>query len=88
VSVTDTGGASSTAALNINVQAAPAIVSSLAYDTTNFVLNWTGGIAPFQVQMTTNLSQPNWTVLGDSIGSNTFNIESTNSAEYYRIIGQ
>jgi len=88
VSVTDTGGAASTATLNINVQAAPAFVSSLAYDTTNFVLNWTGGIAPFQVQMTTNLSQPNWTVLGDSISSNTFNIESTNSAEYYRIIGQ
>jgi len=88
VSVTDTGGASSTATLNINVQAAPTIVSSITYNTTNFILNWTGGIAPFQVQMSTNLSQPNWTVLGDSISSNMFIIDSTNSAEYYRILGQ
>lgn len=88
VSVSDTGGASSTATLNINVQAAPAIVSGITYNTTNFSLNWTGGIAPFQVQMSTNLAQPNWTVVGDSIGSNMFIIVPTNSSEFYRIIGQ
>ena len=88
VSVTDTGGASNTATLNINVQPAPTIVSGITNDTANFILNWTGGIAPFQVQMTTNLADPNWLVVGDSISSNTFIIAPTNSAEFYRIMGQ
>jgi hypothetical protein len=88
VSVTDTGGSSNTATLNINVQSAPAIISSIANNTTNFILNWTGGIAPFQVQMSTNLVQPNWTVIGDSISSNMFIIEPSDPAEFYRIIGK
>lgn len=88
VSVTDTGGASNTATLNINVLSAPTIISSITNNSTNFILNWTGGIAPFQVQMTTNLADPNWMVIGDSINSNTFIIVPSDPAEFYRIMGQ
>src|SRR5207247_1792700 len=88
VSVTDTGSLSNTATLNINVLAAQTLVSSITNNATNFILNWTGGIAPFQVQMATNLVEPNWLVVGDSISSNTFIIAPTNSAEFYRIMGQ
>jgi hypothetical protein len=89
VSVTDSGSLSNTATLNINVQPAPTIVSSLTNNAGNIVLNWAGGIAPFEVLMSTNLADPSsWLDIGDSINSNTFNITPTNPAAYYRIMGQ
>ena len=88
VSATDPGGLSGTATLNINVQAAPPIISSITNNITNIVLNWSGGIAPFDVQASTNLSSPTWIDMGNSINSNTFNIVPTNPAAFYRILGQ
>jgi hypothetical protein len=89
VSVTDPGSLSNTATLNINVQSAPAIVSSITNNATNIVLNWTGGIAPFEVLMSTNLTDPaSWMDIGDSIPSNTFNITPIDPAAFYRITGQ
>lgn len=88
VSVTDSGGLSASATLNINVQAAPAILSGITNNATNIVLNWSGGIGPFTVQMSTNLMNPMWIDIGDSINSNTFNIAPTNPATFYRILGQ
>jgi hypothetical protein len=84
----DTGSLSSTATLNINVIAAPPIVAGVTFDGTNVLLNWSGGIAPYQVQMNTNLSEGNWDDVSGLINSNTLFIEPTNPAAFFRIQGQ
>jgi Putative Ig domain len=86
VSATDPGGLSNTATLNINVQPAPPIVSTIAGTVTNIRLSWSGGIAPYQVQMSTNLTI--WDNIGDPASSNSFVIVPTNPASFYRIVGQ
>lgn len=88
VSVTDSGNLSGTATMNIAVTAAPPIVSSISRDSTNLVVQWTGGIAPYQVQVATNLSVTHWDNIGGPIGSNSFNITPDLSESYYRIMGQ
>lgn len=88
VSVTDPGGLSNTATLNISVQAAPPIIPSITNTSTNLVLNWSGGISPFQVEMSTNLSNPDWINIGSSITSNQFFVLPTNPAAFYQITGQ
>ncbi|MGA2686173.1 MAG: protease pro-enzyme activation domain-containing protein [Verrucomicrobiota bacterium] len=86
VSVTDPGGLSNTATLNINVMPAPQIVSSITNNVPDLVLMWTGGIAPFQVEMSTDLTT--WINIGGPISSNLFMIAPTNPAAFYRIVGQ
>ncbi|MDE3066333.1 MAG: hypothetical protein KGJ60_02155 [Verrucomicrobiota bacterium] len=88
VSVTDSGGLSNTATLNITVLPAPPILLGIINATTNLVLNWSGGIAPFQAQMSTNLASPNWVNVGSPISSNTLVIAPSNAAAFYRILGQ
>jgi hypothetical protein len=89
VSVTDPGGLSSTATLNINVLAAPPIVASITNTMTNLMLSWTGGVAPFQPQMTTNLGVSSWISLGGPISTNILFIDpTTNPAAFYRIGGE
>jgi hypothetical protein len=88
VSATDTGSLSNTANLYIQVESAAPIVSGLTNNADNIVLNWSGGIAPFQILMSTNLTDPIWIDIGDSINSNSFNIAPTNPAAFYRISGQ
>jgi len=87
VSVTDSGGLSSTGNLNINVLPAPPINATLSLSGTNLVMNWVGGISPYQIMMSTDLTIPGWVGIGTST-SNSFIITQTNSAAYYRIIGQ
>ena len=89
VSVTDPGGLSNTATLNINVLAAPPIIASITNTTTNVMLSWTGGVAPFQPQLTTNLGNPIWINLGGPINTNVLFIDpTTNPAAFYRIGGE
>lgn len=88
VSVTDSGGLSDTATMNLNVLAAPPIVTSAVLLGNNLTLNWGGGISPYQVQMTTNLLAPNWQNWGSPIGGNSLLISPTNPAAFYRISGQ
>jgi hypothetical protein len=89
VSVTDSGGLSNTATMNLTVAPAPAIVSTAFADPTNgFTLTWSGGIAPFQLQMSTNLAAPNWIDAGDGITSNSVSPFPSNPAAFYRIMGQ
>jgi len=87
VSVTDPGGLSSSATMIINVSAAPPIISSISFQGADLLLSWTGGIAPYQVLMTTNLANPNWANLGTPVG-NSLTITPSNDATWYRIIGQ
>lgn len=88
VSVTDPGGASNTATMNLTVLPAPPIVSSLTNNAGIIWLNCAGGIAPYQLQMTTSLTPPNWINVGDPISSNSFSLVPSNPAAFYRIVGQ
>ncbi len=87
VSVTDPGNLSGTATLAIEVLAPPRIISSFTATTTNLLLGWSGGIAPYQVQMSTNLTE-GWSNLGAPINTNILVVTPTNAAAFYRILGQ
>ncbi|EEF57646.1 glycoside hydrolase family 76 protein [Pedosphaera parvula] len=86
--VTDPGGLSSTATMNLPVAAAPAIASSAVLQGTNLMLNWSGGIAPFQIEQATNLINPVWVSFGAATSANSLSVPATNGAAYYRIRGQ
>jgi len=88
VSVTDPGGLSNTATLFIAVAAAPPIMAGLYGPATNLWLAWSGGIAPYQPQMSTNLAGANWLNAGGPISSNLFFVQPSNPAAFYRVVGQ
>ncbi len=85
---TDPGGLSSTATMNLTVIAAPPIVVSADLQANALLLNWTGGIAPYQVQLTTNLIPLAWQNLGVPINRNSVSVPLTNEAAFYRVFGQ
>jgi len=87
-SVTDAGGLSNTATLYITVSAAPPIVAGLYGPVTNLWLAWSGGIAPYQPQISTNLAGANWLNAGGPISSNLFFVQPSNPAAFYRVVGQ
>jgi len=88
VSVTDPGGLSNTATLYISVSAAPPIVAGIGGTGTNLWLSWSGGIAPYQPQMSTNLAVEGWLDAGGLVSSNLFFIQPSNPAAFYRVVGQ
>jgi hypothetical protein len=88
VSVADSGGLSGTATLNITVGAAAPIVSTISTDGGNLLLNWSGGIPPYQVQATTDLVNPNWQNFGGQTSGNSLPLAPTNDVMFYRIGGQ
>jgi len=88
VSATDPGGLSTTGVMNLVVIPAPSIVSSAVLQGNQLTLGWTGGIAPYQVQMTTNLINPVWENLGAPITGNSLVISPTNDPAFYRVNGQ
>ena len=88
VSVADPGGLTNTATMNLTVLPAPPIVASAAWQGNNLLLNWGGGIGPYQVQMTTNLMNPNWQNVGGTISASSLQVSPTNATAFYRIFGQ
>ena len=88
VRATDPAGLSASATLNISVTAAPPIVAALAPQGTNLLLNWSGGIAPYQVQMATNLGNPAWQLVSPPTNVTSLIFPISNSAAFYRILGQ
>jgi hypothetical protein len=88
VSVADAYGLSNTATLDLTVIAAPPIVMTGALQGNQLTLNWAGGIAPYQVEMTTNLASPDWEPLGTDLSTNGILIALTNGTAFYRLIGQ
>lgn len=88
VSATDPGGLSANATMNITVTAAPPIIPTISLQGGNLLLNWAGGISPYQVQMTTNLSNPGWENVGGTINGNSLSLMPSNAATFYRIGGQ
>ena len=88
VRATDPSGLFSTATMNVMVSAAPPIATSAGLSGNHLTLNWTGGIAPYQVQTTTNLANPVWENLGAPVNASSLSVPLTNEAAYFRIYGQ
>jgi hypothetical protein len=76
------------ATMHLVVLAAPPVITSAVMEGGNLRLNWAGGIAPHQVQMTTNLANPNWQNLGTPVGVSNLLVPPTNGTPFYRIFGQ
>jgi predicted alpha-1,2-mannosidase len=88
VNATDPNGLFGTATMNLTVLPAPPIVMSAVLQSNSLVLNWTGGIAPYQMQMTPNLINPIWNNVGSPVSGNSLIVTPTNLATFYRIFGQ
>jgi|GEM_PF-852350 len=88
VSVTDQGGLSNSATMYLPVTAASPILPEISQQGGSITLNWSGGIAPYQVQMSTNLSYPDWQDLGGTVIGTNFMVTLSNNAAFYRIVGQ
>ena len=86
--VTDPAGLFTTATMNLVVLPAPPIVLSAALLGTNLLLNWTGGIFPYQVQVTTNFQSAGWQNVGAPASINSVSISPTNGTAFYRIYGR
>ncbi len=84
----DSSGAFSIATMNLNVLAAPTLTTSMTLQDENLLLSWSGGIAPYQVQIATNLAPIQWENLGSPTSGTSLLIAPTNTAAFYRIFGQ
>src|SRR5262249_33564756 len=84
----DPGSLSSSATMTINVTAAPSILASVALQGTSLSINWSGGIAPYQVQMSTNLGSPDWQTIVGPTNTTSITLTPSNDAAFYRISGQ
>jgi Putative Ig domain len=88
VSVSDSGGLSDTATMNLGVSDGAPIISTISLQAGNLLLSWSGGIPPYQVQAATNLVNPDWENIGGPITSNSLFLTATNDVMFYRIGGQ
>jgi hypothetical protein len=88
VSVSDPAGLSNTATLNLTVQPAPPIVAGISNSASALSLNWSGGVGPYQLQMSTNLAAPNWVNVGSPVSSTTVSLSPGGPAVFYRVVGQ
>jgi hypothetical protein len=88
VRATDLAGLFGTATMNLAVTAATPITMTVSLDGATLALNWAGGIAPYEVQMTTNLANPIWEPLGNPISGTSLTVAPTNAAAFYRILGK
>ena len=75
-------------AAEVVVVAAPGIQSTASCQGNVLQLNWSGGIAPYQVKYITNLADPDWKNLGDPLPTTSLSLPATNDAVFYRIYGQ
>jgi hypothetical protein len=88
VRVTDSGSLTNFTTVNIAVIAAPPITASIMPQGGNLLLSWSGGLAPYQIQMTTNLPATLWLNVGGATIATSSLISPTNTAGFYRILGQ
>jgi hypothetical protein len=88
VRATDSGGLTNIATLNIKVIAALPLNASIRLANTNVILNWSGGISPYQVQMTTQLTPGTWEQVGGPVNTNQLILPRTNAATFYRVLGR
>jgi predicted alpha-1,6-mannanase (GH76 family) len=88
VRATDSSGLASFATMNLAVLAAPPLIMTANPQSEGLLLSWLGGIAPYQVQQTTNLLAPSWQNVGPSSGANSLLVPRTNPAAFYRVYGR
>ena len=86
VSLADTNGWSSTATMSISV--VPGLSISLSAQGSNTILNWSGGQAPYWVQMASDLASPAWQTIAGPMTNTTLLVTPSNAAAFYRIQGQ
>jgi hypothetical protein len=86
VSVCDLAGLSNSASMSVNVTAFP-VMMTLAKQGGSLSLGWSGGVPPYQVQSSTNLTA-GWQNLGGSTSGSNIVIPSANGACFYRIQAQ
>ena len=70
-----------------NLTLPPLITATVALQGTNAVLSWSGSAGPCQVQITTDLGNPNWQPFGTPLSTNTLVFQPTNGSAFYRIVG-
>jgi len=88
VSAADPGGLFANATMNLDVLVAPRIIVGITRQDSDLVLNWSGGISPYQVQVATNLTSPIWENFGGSTNSSSLLLIPSNAAGFYRVFGQ
>jgi len=88
VRVSDSGNLFDETTLNIIIILAPPIVSTMSIEGTNVVLNWAGGIPPYQIQMKPSLQDAVWQNVGAPIASSNLIITPSNAVGFYRIQSQ
>jgi len=86
IRASDPGGLLANATMNLMVISP--ITALVSLQGTDLLLEWTGGLAPYQVQATTNLANPVWQSIGGVLTTNRLLLLPTNDAAFYRILGQ
>jgi uncharacterized repeat protein (TIGR03803 family) len=64
------------------------LVVQISPQGTNLMLTWSGGTAPYQVKVTTNLNSAIWADLGGPTSMTNLLVSPTNVSAYYQIQGQ
>jgi hypothetical protein len=70
------------------VLSAPPITSSIGFQGSDLLLSWSGGVAPYQVTVATNLASPIWQPVGSLSNATNLLLSPTNAAAFYRVLGQ
>jgi len=88
VKAIDPSGIFANATMNLSVLAAAPINLGLTWQNSDLRLSWSGGIAPYQVQVATNLESPIWQNVGSPTNVTSLLFTPSNEAAYYRVFGQ
>jgi hypothetical protein len=81
------GGLATNATLLVNVTAFP-VTAALTKQGGNLLLNWSGGVPPYQVQVSSNPAGSGWQNLGAASNSTNLIVSPTNAGMFYRVQGQ
>jgi hypothetical protein len=87
VTVTGLYGFTNSATMYVNVTAIP-IYEIILNQGSDVLLEWAGGVPPYQVMTTTNLASPTWQNLGSPTSATNVLITPANASLFYRVQGQ
>jgi uncharacterized repeat protein (TIGR03803 family) len=88
VQLADVQGWTASATMRVPVASSPWITASLMPQGGSLWLSWSGRAAPYQVQTAANPVTPVWTAITGWLNTNRLAISATNTAAYYRVVGQ
>jgi hypothetical protein len=71
----------------VNFTVAIPIISTLTWLDGTLLLQWSGGVPPYQVQVATNLAEPMWENLGPETTGTSLGLLPTSRAAFYRVVG-